>query len=296
MTSMRKLFSLAMTMALLSFIHPVANAQFSTVVIDDHFENGDLATGGVNGGFTLRSNGVGGTGSASESGTIATMTTTGGNNNSGIVSNTSFDAAGQPIGFRMNFDIPSVSSDPQNNGMFLGLQDDGTSFFRSTKNFGLVFSGTESRTSSGAGFGFGINDNGSGGFSSTFDDADLQLSSLQDGFMASITATLDGWEYVIDGVNDTGGSPTTFSNSNTWVASGESPTFFTDFFDNIEHVAVWNQQGGSPNITTEIDRVSVLFGAEEEPPIVPEPTSIAIWSLIGLGLAGFGYYRVRRKN
>lgn len=29
---------------------------------------------------------------------------------------------------------------------------------------------------------------------------------------------------------------------------------------------------------------------------VPEPTSIAIWSLIGLGLAGFGYYRVRRKK
>ena len=29
---------------------------------------------------------------------------------------------------------------------------------------------------------------------------------------------------------------------------------------------------------------------------IPEPASIAIWSLIGLGLAGFGYYRVRRKQ
>lgn len=29
--------------------------------------------------------------------------------------------------------------------------------------------------------------------------------------------------------------------------------------------------------------------------VVPEPASIAIWSLIGLGLAGFGYYRTRRK-
>ena len=29
---------------------------------------------------------------------------------------------------------------------------------------------------------------------------------------------------------------------------------------------------------------------------VPEPASIAIWSLIGLGLAGFGYYRTRRKK
>ena len=28
--------------------------------------------------------------------------------------------------------------------------------------------------------------------------------------------------------------------------------------------------------------------------VVPEPASIAIWSLIGLGMAGFGFYRVRR--
>ncbi len=31
------------------------------------------------------------------------------------------------------------------------------------------------------------------------------------------------------------------------------------------------------------------------PAVVPEPASIVIWSLIGLGLAGFGYYRNRRK-
>lgn len=31
------------------------------------------------------------------------------------------------------------------------------------------------------------------------------------------------------------------------------------------------------------------------PAVIPEPASIAIWSLIGLGLAGFGYRRYRRK-
>lgn len=30
--------------------------------------------------------------------------------------------------------------------------------------------------------------------------------------------------------------------------------------------------------------------------VVPEPASIALWSLIGLGLAGFGCYRARRKK
>ena len=29
---------------------------------------------------------------------------------------------------------------------------------------------------------------------------------------------------------------------------------------------------------------------------VPEPASVAIWSLLGLGLTGFGYYRVRGKK
>ena len=30
--------------------------------------------------------------------------------------------------------------------------------------------------------------------------------------------------------------------------------------------------------------------------VVPEPTSIAIWTLIGLGLAGFGYRRYRGQK
>ena len=30
--------------------------------------------------------------------------------------------------------------------------------------------------------------------------------------------------------------------------------------------------------------------------VIPEPASVAIWSLIGLGLAGFGYFRMRRKK
>ena len=37
-----------------------------------------------------------------------------------------------------------------------------------------------------------------------------------------------------------------------------------------------------------------LFGTLFEE--VPEPTSVAIWSVIGLGLAGFGWFRMRRKN
>jgi len=51
-----------------------------------------------------------------------------------------------------------------------------------------------------------------------------------------------------------------------------------------------NNAGSSPNPTGL--RVDDLVGWYR----VPEPTSVATWSLIGLGLAGFGYYRTRRKR
>jgi len=47
---------------------------------------------------------------------------------------------------------------------------------------------------------------------------------------------------------------------------------------------------GGPG-TGDIDIDSILINAS--PTLVPEPTSIAIWSLIGVGLIGFGYGRYR---
>jgi len=38
------------------------------------------------------------------------------------------------------------------------------------------------------------------------------------------------------------------------------------------------------------------FGTSLGDVMTPEPASIAIWSLLGLSLAGFGYYRTRRKE
>ena len=251
-------------------------------IIDD-FDNGDLGTdvNGVNGGFTKRSNSGGGAGSASEAGTDATMVTTGSNDNTGIVSNNSFDAASTaPSGFEMSFSVTSLSSDPANNGMFLGLQDDGTSFFRNIENFGLVFSGNESRTSSGGGFGLVLNDIGSSGADIVFDHADLELSSLLDGFEATILADAIGWAYEIIGVNDTSGAPATFSGADAWVNAGLSADFFSTFFDNADHVAAWTQRGGggNPQITTTIDGITVATVGEAD--VIPEPATL---SLLGLG-------------
>ena len=61
---------------------------------------------------------------------------------------------------------------------------------------------------------------------------------------------------------------------------------FLGFIDNVQ---IWNDANQDP---------AAIFAAG--PGInqiaIPEPASLAIWSLVGLSLAGFGYYRTRRKK
>ena len=44
-----------------------------------------------------------------------------------------------------------------------------------------------------------------------------------------------------------------------------------------------------------IDNLSINGFVTDAPP-VPEPASIAVWSLLGLALAGFGCFRACRKK
>ncbi len=43
------------------------------------------------------------------------------------------------------------------------------------------------------------------------------------------------------------------------------------------------------------ENISDIFNGTPIIAAVPEPTSVAIWSLMAAGLAGFGYYRIRRR-
>ena len=49
-----------------------------------------------------------------------------------------------------------------------------------------------------------------------------------------------------------------------------------------------NASGAGDDLTFALDSISISQ--------IPEPASFAIWSLLGLGLAGMGYYRTRRKS
>lgn len=75
----------------------------------------------------------------------------------------------------------------------------------------------------------------------------------------------------------------------------------SDGFDNGS-IMEWNLTGSTSYTFEFIDEntpsgnVAILSGLIVEVTSVPEPASIAIWSILGLGLAGFGYYRIRQKN
>ncbi len=59
-----------------------------------------------------------------------------------------------------------------------------------------------------------------------------------------------------------------------------------------------NNNTGMEGVLDDLQFYSGVLSADQVAALVavPEPTSITIWSLIGMGLAGFGYYRVRRQK
>ena len=73
-------------------------------------------------------------------------------------------------------------------------------------------------------------------------------------------------------------SPLTLSAAETWTLRIEASS---------------QQTSG---INAGLDGINVIGNILEAPAVVPEPASVAIWSILGLGMVGFGYYRVRRKK
>jgi len=96
-----------------------------------------------------------------------------------------------------------------------------------------------------------------------------------------LTITSD-WTDVADGINDTiEGALVDLADFNAAVPASD-----------IIGVRI-NQTG--PDSAERLDPL-VIGLATLNPAPVPEPASIAIWSLLGLALTGFGYVRIRRKK
>ena len=234
-----------------------ASVAFGDVLIDDHFDNGDPESGGVNGGFVEVGNNQDADIVVTESGTIVTidMASVQNNPNKGIVSIEPFDATSIP-GFQATFVVAEIEDNRCCNGHFLGISDDNVTFFRSIKNFGMAFFGRDDRTGSGEGFGLVVNDIGNPGAETIIATDLIDLDSYLDGFTASFSAGPDGWSYSVADVIDFDGNSDPLEASGSWEDAGLDASFYDDFFDEEEYVFVSAQIQNGEHFQS-YDRITV---------------------------------------
>lgn len=225
-------------------------------LIVDAFENGNVATAneGDHGGVQLVSNTVASGGTLLEANNQLKINTgSGGSGNVGAASLTAIDFAGADNGVRLSWEVAAVSDKPEANGLFLGFST-GTGFYRSTNNLGLVFFG-KSQTGSVNGFSLVRNDGDSPAGTILDLGADLQQSSLLDGFVATLDITPSGYAYSLTGLNDTAGTPTTFTSANTWLAAGLPANFYDTLGTNDRHLS--SVQMGTTAVELTLNQIKV---------------------------------------
>ena len=240
-------------------------AASGNLLIDDHFDDGAPSGWITQGNTRAATHSLREAGSILESEIIATQSSA----NRGIASTLAFDPL-ENSGFSFTFVVDHLSSRPQSNGFFLGIAGDNSVFYRdgTTRNFGLTFFGTESRTNSGDGFGLNFGDNfAAAGAEIRLADGDAQLASLLDGFTATVAVDPLGWKYEITGMSNPAGSPTVFAGSGTWAGAGTS---FEALFsiDDGWHLVTSNQLATTGSHTTGFDRIRLTGGTEPPPPII----------------------------
>lgn len=235
-----------------------------SVILDDHFKNDDPS------GWISQGNAIAANHAITEalSSIQSTVTALASNSNRGIASSLSFDPSAKD-GFSLTFVVDEVAQAPEVNGYFLGVVGDNSVFYResSTRNFGLTFFGTESRTDSLNGFGLNFGDNfGATGAEVRLFDGDVQLDSFLDGFTATMEANPLGWRLTLNGLASAAGVPIFIAESGTWSEAGTS---FEALFGNDDswYVVTSNQRLATGVHSTSFDRIRLVSGVEPVPEI-----------------------------
>ena len=254
----RKLICLVSFVLVLSL---AGSAWSLEILIDDDFNGGGVDVGdaeSVNGGFTLIPNSLAVESTIVETGSNAEVNVVGdATANAGIVSNTSIDPLSEAAlteGLTIRWVVASLAGNPDYNGNTYAIATDSV-FFNGLPHIGLEFSGTRSGDNQVA-VRFRDPPNGIERTIISGQQA-YEESSYMDGFTAEFTVSQTGWSYKITGLNDPSGTPTIFTESNTWVDSGLAETFLSDLLDNDCYVSAFYQGGGT---ITQYDRCTVYIG------------------------------------
>jgi hypothetical protein len=214
-------------------------------LLDDHFDNNDLETGGdnaVNGGFQPLGNDINGVGTASEDGTLATIVTAAGvNNHTGIESLHSFDATSLP-GFTVTWVVDSVDEpSPEDGNLSFGADSD-------SGLYGSDYVYLQFRPDGKA---YLVAARGGIQRSAVLDKT---ATSLTNGFTLSLTFNANGISWMQDGI------PTFHkSGSLRWdELSGDGQFGYDDVFGAAVRVSAWRQNGNTTPDSLVIDRVTVV--------------------------------------
>ena len=247
-----------------------ASAGAATTLLSDDFDNGDIATGGTQGGFDTWNNVNGGT--ITEIGTDVTLMAPGigGYTHMGIESKTSIDTTAYSQ-LTATFEITSLTCNTQLHGFEVGIREPGASsiggHIGDRPRAGLVMAFYKTSDNGAWMLQAGISDNGS----KTTDRDILGNGSISgttwatyaSGFSITLTADATGWSMTAPGtgIADASGN---------WVNHD-----YDDIFSTASHATVLHWQRNTNAATAVVDSVTVAG--------VPEPGTLM---LITLG-AGF---------
>ena len=166
----------------------------------------------------------------------------------------------------------------------------------------------------------GSGNNHAGNYEFRLENGSLPIVALYQRGGANDTAGVNGgastnvpageWHHVAVTIDGSGPTETinfyldgmlqnTLNGANGFGATNTNPLYignradlFTDFHGQLDDVALFDGVLTAAQIQTISTGDFTAFGVG----VVPEPASVAIWSLLGLALAGLGVYRARWKK
>jgi len=162
---------------------------------------------------------------------------------------------------------------PDHNGINLTLQENGAHWKQAAGDPYLRFRFDDQNT-------FNIYAEVDGGSQTSLYSDTYTVGDVTDGFTFTATITATGWSFTSTGL------PSLDDASGNWTATHDLDTLF----DNSTHIGGFIQQSNS-TVDISFDSKEVVGVAEQS--IIPEPSTLLIWSLGLLGLAWFARRRRR---